>query len=90
MPILEALDVRKRYGTPQAPVEALRGVNVQIEAGEFVAIMGPSGSGKSSLLHLLGGIEPPTSGQILLEGVNVGSLNDYQRSLLRRRRIGFV
>lgn len=90
MPLLEARDVRKRFGAGGVSHDALRGVSVQVESGEFLAIMGPSGSGKSSLLHLMGGIEPPTSGQVLLEGVDLGAMNDHQRSILRRRRIGFV
>ncbi len=90
MPLIEACDVRKRFGVGGVSHEALRGVTLQVQAGELLAIMGPSGSGKSSLLHLLGGIEPPTSGTVLLEGVDLGALDDHARSILRRRRIGFV
>ena len=69
MPILEAIQVYKEYGgTDAVRVQALRGVDVRIEAGEFLAIMGPSGCGKSTLLHVLGGIDPPTAGRVLLEG----------------------
>src|SRR4029079_6858528 len=65
-------------------------VDVQVGQAEFVAIMGPSGSGKSTLLHLLGGIDVPTSGQVLLEGRGLASLDDDQRTIMRRRRIGFI
>jgi putative ABC transport system ATP-binding protein len=71
-------------------VEALRGVDLEVEQGTFMAIMGPSGSGKSTLLNILGGLEVPTSGQLLLEGTEIGRMTDDERTLLRRRRIGFV
>ncbi len=71
-------------------VEAFRGVDLEVEQGTFVAIMGPSGSGKSTLLNILGGLEVPTGGQLLLEGVEIGQMSDDARTLLRRRRIGFV
>lgn len=90
MPILETRDVSKSYGTGEAAVAALRGVSTSIEAGEFVSIMGPSGSGKSTLLTILGGVEVPTSGQVLLEGANMALLSDDDRTKLRRRRIGFI
>lgn len=90
MPILEAQDVFKQYGTSDAGVAALRGVNLAVEAGEFVAIMGPSGSGKSTLLTILGGVEEPTSGCVRLEGVNFADLSEDERTILRRRRLGFV
>lgn len=90
MAILEAIDVRKSYGEGDAAVEALRGVNIRIEPGELVAIMGPSGSGKSTLLTILGAVETPTSGRVLIEGVDVSTMNDDQRTLMRRRRLGFI
>lgn len=90
MPLIEARDLRKSFGVGGVRHEALRGVSLDVQAGELLAIMGPSGSGKSSLLHLLGGIEPPSSGHVLLEGVDLGAMDDHQRSILRRRRIGFV
>lgn len=90
MKILEAQQVTKVYGTDEAQVQVLRSITMQVQAGELVAIMGPSGSGKSTLLTILGGIEPPTSGRVLLEEVELTGLNEDQRTVLRRRRIGFV
>ena len=88
--VLEARRLCKVFGEGATQVTALWEVDLQLRRGELLAIMGPSGSGKSTLLHLLGGVEPPTSGEVLLEGAAFGSLNDEQRSLIRRRRIGFV
>lgn len=90
MYVLETRKVTKNYGSGEIAVSALRGVSVAVEKGEFVAIMGPSGSGKSTLLTLLGGVETPSSGQVLLEGTDLASLNDDDRTRLRRRRIGFI
>lgn len=90
MTILEVCDVTKSYGSGDARVAALRGVSAKIDSGEFVAIMGPSGSGKSTLLTILGGVESPTSGRILLEGVDLAQIDDDARTILRRRRLGFI
>jgi putative ABC transport system ATP-binding protein len=90
MYVLEARQLRKSFGEGEAAVEALRGVDLGVEAGEMLAIMGRSGSGKSTMLTMLGGVDVPTSGQILLEGTDLATLNDDQRTLIRRRRIGFV
>ncbi len=90
MLVLEARDLTKIYGAADARVEALRGVDLQVIKGEWVAIMGPSGSGKSTLLNIVGGIEVPTSGQILVEGVDLASLSDDQRTIMRRKRLGFI
>jgi putative ABC transport system ATP-binding protein len=83
-------NVTKVYQQGRRTVEAVRGVSLQIAAGEFVAIMGPSGSGKSTLLHLLGALDTPTTGRVLFQGQDLQAMSDRQRSLLRRERVGFV
>lgn len=88
--VMETRDLRKTYGSGPTSVEALRGVDLRICQGEIVSIMGPSGSGKSTLLSLLGAIDTPTSGQVLLEGVDLSTLEDTERTLIRRRRLGFI
>lgn len=90
MPVIESQGLTKTYHTGEVDVEVLRGVDVAVERGEFVAIMGPSGSGKSTLLHLLGGVDVPTRGRVLLDGEDLSSLSDDGRTLLRRRRLGFI
>lgn len=90
MYIIEARGITKDFGDGEACVHALRGVDLQISPGEMVAIMGASGSGKSTLLHILGGVDVPSSGQVLLEGVDMATLNDDQRTLIRRQRLGFI
>jgi len=89
-PILEAKALTKRYEMGKTTVEALRGVTLSVREGEFVALMGPSGSGKSTLLQLLGGLDRPTSGEVLLEGESIARLSDQQATRLRRARTGFV
>jgi putative ABC transport system ATP-binding protein len=88
--ILEAQDLVKRYPVGDGQVDALRGVSLTVERGEFVAIMGASGSGKSTLLHLLGGLDKPTAGQVVIDGVNISTLDDEQATLTRRDKTGFV
>jgi putative ABC transport system ATP-binding protein len=88
--MMELAQVTKVYQQGSRQVHAVRGVSLQIEAGEFVSIMGPSGSGKSTLLHLLGALDTPTSGQALFHGRDLRAMSDRERSLLRRSRIGFV
>jgi putative ABC transport system ATP-binding protein len=88
--MIDLFDVTKVYQQGRRAVHALRGVSLRIEFGEFVAIMGPSGSGKSTLLHLMGALDVPTSGSIHIGGSKLERLSDRERSLLRRRRMGFV
>ncbi|MCA9120922.1 MAG: ABC transporter ATP-binding protein [Planctomycetaceae bacterium] len=88
--VIETRELTKEFGSGDVLVKALRGVDLKIGTGELVAIMGPSGSGKSTLLAILGGVDVPTSGQVLVEGVDLSELSDDARTLLRRRRIGFV
>jgi putative ABC transport system ATP-binding protein len=80
----------KVYGAGATAVRALDGISAEFASGEFCAIMGPSGSGKSTLLHCLAALDRLTSGQVLIDGVDVGTLNDKALTLLRRERIGFV
>jgi len=88
--ILEATDLTKHYYLGATRVEALRGVSITVAEGEFVALMGPSGSGKSTLLQVLGGLDQPTSGEVLLEGQAISRLSDDEATRLRRNRTGFV
>src|SRR5581483_4564054 len=87
---VDVCGLTKVFGTGEAKVQALRGIDLQIARGEFVAVMGPSGSGKSTLLHLIGGLDSPSAGTIRIGGEELGTMNDDQLTLLRRRRIGFV
>ena len=85
-----AVDLTKVYGEGDAAVEALRGVNVELETAEFTAIMGPSGSGKSTLLHCLAGLDTPTAGTVFVGDTDVTQLNDRRLTELRRDKVGFV
>ena len=87
--LVEAVNLTKTYMLGKVPVEALRGVNLKVEAGDFVSILGPSGSGKSTMLNLIGALDKPTSGTLLIDGGGISKLNDNQLADLRRR-IGFV
>jgi putative ABC transport system ATP-binding protein len=88
--ILRTENLTKAYKVGKLDVTALRGVSLDIEEGEFVAIMGPSGCGKSTLLHLLGGLLSPTTGKIIIDGEDLSKVSDAQRTDIRRRKIGFV
>jgi putative ABC transport system ATP-binding protein len=90
MNIVEVRGVTKNYTLGEVEVQAVRGIDLVVRKGELLAIIGPSGSGKSTLLTMLGAIETPTTGSILLEGVDYATLGDDDRTLLRRRRIGFI
>ncbi|MBW3612447.1 MAG: ABC transporter ATP-binding protein [Chloroflexi bacterium] len=89
-PILEARDLVKRYPVGEGVVDALRGVSLTVDSGEFVAIMGASGSGKSTMLHLLGGLDLPTEGEVVIDGIAISTLDEEQRTLTRRAKTGFV
>jgi putative ABC transport system ATP-binding protein len=89
-PILQTENLSKIYKIGRVETQALRGVSIQVSAGEFVAIMGQSGCGKSTLLHLLGGLLSPTSGTIIIDGEDLSKVSDAQRTDIRRRKIGFV
>jgi putative ABC transport system ATP-binding protein len=88
--LIQIDDVHKYYDLGETKVHALRGVNVQIERGEFVAIMGASGSGKSTFMNILGCLDKPTSGRYLLEGIAVSELSKKELAVIRNRKIGFV
>ena len=88
--VASARELTKIYGKGEAQVNALDGVSVDFERGRFTAIMGPSGSGKSTLMHCMAALDRPTSGQVVVDGVDVSTLRDRALTKLRRDRIGFV
>ncbi len=90
MPILSLQSVRKDYSTDGQPVRALDGVSLDVEAGQFVALVGRSGCGKSTLLNLAGAMDFPTGGSVLLDGVATSSLKDNELTKLRREKVGFI
>lgn len=89
-PVLDLTDITKVYGIGDAQVRALDGVSLQVNAGEYVAIMGASGSGKSTLMNIIGALDVATTGRYLLDGIDIGSLDDESLSIVRNRKIGFV
>lgn len=90
MPILSLQNVRKEYSSDGQPVRALDGVSLDVEAGQFVALVGRSGCGKSTLLNLAGAMDFPTSGSVLLDGVATSTLRDAELTRLRREKVGFI
>jgi putative ABC transport system ATP-binding protein len=87
---VEARDVRREYRLKGDLIEAVRGISLEVDAGDFLAIVGPSGSGKSTLLHLLGAVDSPTSGAIYLDGSDVTAMSDAERARFRLEHVGLV
>ena len=90
MEILRCEGVTKEFGKGENQVTALSGVNLSVEQGEFAAVVGRSGSGKSTLLHILGSVDRPTEGSVIVDGVDLGTLNAAESAVFRRRKIGLV
>jgi putative ABC transport system ATP-binding protein len=89
-PIIEIRGLRKVFRVGKVDVPALRGVDVSVARGEFLSIVGPSGSGKSTLFHIIGGLTPPTAGEVHVDGRNLAGMTDAGRTSLRKRTVGFV
>ena len=89
-PLIQLKNIHKSYPLDGFDLEILKGINLEIQAGEFVAIMGPSGSGKSTLMNILGCLDTPTSGEYILDGENIEHLSGDQLAEIRNRKIGFV
>ncbi|MBO7531500.1 MAG: ABC transporter ATP-binding protein, partial [Lachnospiraceae bacterium] len=90
MNILEIKNLCKVYGSGETRVDALKDVTFDVEQGEFVAIVGPSGSGQSTLMHILGGVDVPTSGIVNIAGTDIGKLDETKLAIFRRRNIGLI
>jgi len=88
--MIEIENLKKTYHMGTVDVKALDGVTLDIEKGEFLGIMGPSGSGKTTLLHMLGLLDEPTSGRIVIDGTNIGKLTDYEKTMFRLYKLGYV
>jgi len=89
-PIISAKDITKVYRMGEEEVHALRGISLDVEAGEYVSIMGPSGSGKSTFFNMIGGLDTPTAGEVSVEGCRLGDLNSKQLAWFRCHKIGFI
>lgn len=89
-PVIALRDVTKVYGEGATTVRALRGVSIDIESGDYIAIMGASGSGKSTMMHIMGCLDTPSAGRYFLDGIDVASLDEYALSVVRNRKVGFV
>jgi len=90
VPVIRLREVTKVYGSGPTAFQALKGVTLEINPGDFVAVMGPSGSGKSTMMNIVGCLDVPSSGEFLFKGIHVEALDRDQRALLRRRYLGFV
>lgn len=90
MEILKVKDLRKVYGIGETQVNALDGINLTVQRGEFVAIVGSSGSGKTTFLNMVGGLDVPTSGKIIVDQKKIQELSDDELTVFRRRKIGFI
>jgi len=90
MQLLEVSNLSKTYGSGDAAVHALKGASFALQKGEFAAIVGESGSGKSTLLNLIGGLDTPTGGSVTIDGSDIFAMNDRERTIFRRRNIGFI
>lgn len=90
MNLLEVNSISKTYGSGETAVHALKDVNFSVPKGEFVAVVGESGSGKSTLLNMIGALDTPTSGKVLIDGQEIFNMKDEQRTIFRRRNIGFI
>jgi len=88
--IIQVTDLHKTYRVGEVDVPALRGVDLEVKAGEFLSIIGPSGSGKSTLFHIIGALTPPTSGQVRVADQDLAAMTDAERTRMRRRTVGFV
>jgi putative ABC transport system ATP-binding protein len=88
--LVSCSDLRRRFGEGQAAVDALRGITLELPRGELTGIVGPSGSGKSTLMHLLAGLDRPTSGKVWIDGIEITALDDGDLTQLRRDKLGFI